>query len=345
MSKQKSETANKSHKTKIGGQALVEGIMMKGAYKGAMACRLPDGTIDIETWDEKNGKNAPAYKKIPIIRGIASFIISLVDGYKYTMRSAEKQIDFEEMAENNKNKDENNEDTKKAADRPETENKEKNDKESSEKKESGGVFFTVLMVIACFVGIAIAVLLFVMLPKIIVGHAPILKVNRFVQSLSEGIMKIVLFVFYMWLTGLMKDTRRTYEYHGAEHKTIACYEARLPLTVENIKKQSRLHPRCGTSFIFIVLIVSILVMCLVPFTETSKRIICSFCLLPVIVGLSYEFIRFAGKSDSKIAKILSFPGLQLQRITTREPDDKQIECAVEALKPCIPENEEDDIWG
>jgi uncharacterized protein YqhQ len=327
------------HKTKIGGQALVEGVMMKGAYKGAMACRLPNGKIDVEIWDENNGKNAPIYRKIPIIRSIVNFVLSLIDGYKYTMKSAEKQmVDDDENQENQENNTENTENITSENTEPKENKKDKDDSISSS-------FFNILMVIACVLGVVIAVGLFVFLPKQVVGLIPVLKVNRFVQSFSEGIMKIVIFILYMWVVGLSKETRRTYEYHGAEHKTIACYEAHLDLTVENVKKQTRLHPRCGTSFIFIVLFVSILVMCFIPYKAVLPRVICSICLLPFTVGISYEIIRFAGHSDSLLSKILSFPGLQIQRITTREPDASQIECAIEALKPCIPENEEDDIWG
>jgi uncharacterized protein YqhQ len=168
--------------------------------------------------------------------------------------------------------------------------------------------------------------------------------NRILQSFLEGIIKIVVFVGYMAVTGMNKDIRRTYEYHGAEHKTIACFEAGLPLTVENVQKQVRLHPRCGTSFIFLTLFISILVMCFVPFTIPWQRFLCSFALLPLTVGCSFEAIQFAGRSDSGFAKALSYPGLQLQKITTREPDARQIECAIAALTPCIPENLEDDKW-
>jgi uncharacterized protein YqhQ len=148
----------------------------------------------------------------------------------------------------------------------------------------------------------------------------------------------------MILTGCMKDMRRTYEYHGAEHKTIACFEAGEALTVENVRKHSRFHPRCGTSFIFITLIVSILVMCLVPIRIIWLRTLVSLLLLPVVVGISYECIRIAGRSNSKLTRALSWPGLQIQRITTREPDASQIECAIAALTPCIPEDMADDEW-
>ncbi len=322
---EKKQTPAAGHKSKIGGQALIEGVMMKGVSKGAMACRLPDGTIDIETWDIKGGvgKDRPWYKKIPLIRGVYAFVNSMIDGYKCLMKSAEKQMTEEE-------KDEEEENASKF--------EKWLDEHFTEKTVEGMMLvFTVLSMIA-------ALAMFLFLPKWLVGLVPFLTVNRVVQSFAEGIIKIIIFVAYMAVTGLNKDIRRTYEYHGAEHKTIACFEAGLPLTVENVKKQIRLHPRCGTSFIFLTLFISILVMCLVPFTIPWQRFLCSFALLPITVGCSFEAIQFAGRSDSLFAKIFSYPGLQLQKITTREPDAKQIECAIAAMKPCIPENLEDDKW-
>lgn len=310
------------HRTKIGGQALIEGVMMKGVYTGAMACRLPDGTIDVETWELNRGGKIPWYRKTPFIRGIYSFIFSMKDGYRCLMKSAEKQMTEEEEEEQG-----------------EPSRLEKwLDAHFSEKIVEG------IMAAGMIIGVALFVALFLFLPKWTVNLIPPLAENRIVRSFSEGIIKIVIFVAYMALCGLMKDMRRTYEYHGAEHKTIACFEAGLPLTVDNVRVQTRLHPRCGTSFIFLVLFISILVMCLVPFTVVWQRFLCSIALLPVTVGLSFECIQFAGRSDSLFSKILSYPGLQLQRITTREPDDKQMEVAIAAMQPCIPENLEDDRW-
>ena len=302
--------SNEKFKSKIGGQALIEGIMMLGPRKGAMACRLPDGTIDVETWEENNGKSAPWYRKVPLVRGCTNFVISLVKGYKYMMRSAEKQLTEEEKAE----------------------------------EENSSAFYNACMTVGMILGIVIALGLFVWLPKFIVGLIKPLTTSRIIRSLAEGIVKIVVFVLYMALSGLLKDIRIQYEYHGAEHKTIACHEAQLPLTVENIRKQTRFHKRCGTSFIFIVLIVSIFVMCFVPFNVTWQRVVTSFILLPLVVGISYEFIRLAGNSDSLFTRILSAPGLAMQRITTREPSDKQIEVAIAALTPCIPDDKEEDKW-
>ena len=304
-------------KSKIGGQALIEGIMMLGPTTGAMACRLPDGTIDLETWDENNGKNAPWYKKTPLVRGCCSFVTSLVKGYKYMMKSAEKQL-------------------------PEDEQEENKTKDGKDKDESS--IYDIFMYIGILVGVVMAVGLFVFLPKIIVGFIPDVKEHRILRSVLEGIVKIALFVAYMALVSLMKDIRRQYMYHGAEHKTIACHEAELPLTVENVRKQTRFHKRCGTSFIFLVLLVGIFVMCFVPFTVTWQRIAASLVLLPLVVGISYEFIRLAGNNDNIVTRILSAPGLAMQRITTREPDDSMIEIAIAALKPCIPEDKSEDKW-
>lgn len=312
------------HRSKIGGQALIEGVMMKGVDTGAMACRLPDGTIDVETWTENNGKNMPWYRKCPLVRGSFNFVLSMKDGYRCLMKSAEKQMTEEDAEEEEMGRFE----------------QWLNDK-------LGEKLFGAIMGVAMVIGVAFALLVFMFLPKFLIGllidYTPVPDANM-LRSALEGVLKIVIFLCYMMLTGCMKDIRRTYEYHGAEHKTIACFEAGEPLTVENVKKHCRFHPRCGTSFIFITLIVSILVMCLVPIRIIWLRTIVSVALLPLTVGVSYEFIRLAGRSNSALTRALSWPGLQIQRITTREPDAAQIECAIAALKPCIPENLEDDQW-
>lgn len=326
MSKSNSQ---EKFKSKIGGQALVEGIMMLGPNKGAMACRLPDGTIDLETWDENNGKSAPWYRKVPLVRGCYSFVSSLIKGYKYTMKSAEKQMVEEE-------------DEKKPEGAPSAEADSAPEKKKEEK--SGGVT-DVIMTLGGIFGVVLAVVLFVALPKFLVGLIPDIEQHHILQSVLEGIVKIAIFVSYMFIIGLMKDIKRQYMYHGAEHKTIACHEAELPLTVENIRRQTRFHKRCGTSFIFIVLLVGIFVMCFVPKGLLWwQRALISFGALPFVVGISYEFIRLAGNHDNIFTKILSAPGLAMQRITTREPDDSMIEIAIAALTPCIPEDKTEDKW-
>lgn len=298
-------------KSKIGGQALIEGIMMLGPTKGAMACRLPDGSIDLETWDENNGKQAPWYKKVPFVRGCFNFVSSLIKGYKYTMKSAEKQMPEEE--------------------------------ESDEKLSDSA--FDIIMIIGSILGVIMAMGLFFVLPKFLVGLIPDIENMGIIRSVLEGVVKIALFVLYMWAVSLMKDIKRQYMYHGAEHKTIACHEAELPLTIENVRQQTRFHKRCGTSFIFIVLIIGIFVMCFVPKGLVWwQRSLISILTLPLVVSISYECIRLAGTHDNIFTKILSAPGLLMQRITTREPDDSMIEIAITALKVCIPEDKEEDKW-
>ena len=326
MSKSNSQ---EKFKSKIGGQALVEGIMMLGPKKGAMACRLPDGSIDLETWDENNGKNAPWYKKVPLVRGCFSFVSSLIKGYRYTMKSAEKQMVDEE-------------DEKKPEGAPSAEG---GTAPADKKEEKSGGITDVIMTLGGVLGVVLAVVLFVALPKFLVGLIPDIEQYHILQSILEGIVKIAIFIAYMVIIGLMKDIKRQYMYHGAEHKTIACHEAELPLTVENIRKQTRFHKRCGTSFIFIVLLVGIFVMCFVPKGLLWwQRTLISFGALPFVVGISYEFIRLAGNHDNIFTRILSAPGLAMQRITTREPDDDMIEIAVAAMTPCIPEDKSEDKW-
>ena len=315
---------------------------MLGPSKGAMACRLPDGTVDLETWDENNGKNAPWYRKVPLVRGCTGFVISLVKGYKYMMKSAEKQMPEDEEEEKDKKKNEKSKEATVDSTAVNADNEAVTEGENKKGKESSG--YDIFMYLGILFGVLMAIGLFVMLPKWIVGLIPEVKEHRFLRSLLEGLVKITLFVVYMYLTSLMKDIRRQFMYHGAEHKTIACHEAELPLTVENIRKQSRFHKRCGTSFIFIVLIVSIFVMCFVPFTVTWQRIVSSLVLLPLVVGISYECIRLAGNNDNLFTRILSAPGLAMQRITTREPDDSMIEIAIAAMTPCIPSDKEEDKW-
>ena len=286
--KQTTKPEQAKHRSKIGGQALIEGVMMKGVHTGAMACRLPDGTIDVETWEEHNGKEMPWYRKCPFVRGSFNFVISMRDGYRCLMKSAEKQM-TEEEKENEPQE-------------------EMNRFERWLNDKLGDKVFGIIMSISMVIGVAFAVFAFIFLPKFLIGllitHTAIPDDSRFVRSLLEGVLKIIIFLGYMAFTGCMKDIRRTYEYHGAEHKTIAC----LPLTV------------------------------------VWQRVLVSILLLPLVVGISYEFIRIAGRSDSWITRALSFPGLQIQRITTREPDASQIECAIAALKPCIPDNLEEDEW-
>lgn len=314
------EMSEEKHKSKIGGQALIEGVMMRGVYTSAMACRLPDGTIDIETWEEKGGKNAPWYKKVPVVRGVFNFASSLITGYKCLMKSADKQ-----MTEDN-----------------EDEQLSKFDIWINE--HLGENMMTVISVISIVLSLLLCIALFKFVPMWIGKLLGQFIKSTVLLTIIEGIIKIAVFIGYLAVTSLMKDIKRTYEYHGAEHKTIACYEAGEELTVENVRKYTRFHPRCGTSFIFISLFISIFVFCFITWDTMWKRMVLQIILLPLIVGISYEFIRLAGRYDNLFTRIISAPGLRIQRLTTREPDEKQIEVAISAIKPCIPENKEDDRW-
>lgn len=306
-----------SHKSKIGGQALIEGIMMRGIDKASMAVRKPDSEIDLEVWDLKK----PAiYNKIPFVRGIFNFIESMTMGYKCLSKSAQK-AGIEE--------DENYEPTK---------------FEKWLDDKLGDKLMGVVTAIGTVLGVVFSLLLFMYLPSLLVKGLDILVPIGGFKALIEGIIKITIFIIYLYLVSRMKDIRRVFEYHGAEHKTIFCYEKELPLTVENVKKQIRFHPRCGTSFIIIVLIISILIFSVVTWSTIWMRTLIKLALLPFVVGISYELLKIAGRYDNIATRIISFPGLKLQRLTTREPDDSQIEVAIAAMEAVIPENREDDEW-
>ena len=311
------------HKTKIGGQALIEGIMMRGIDRSAMALRLPNGEIELEEWEIKNGKNPPWYRKTPIIRGCFNFVSSMTEGYKCLMKSADRAAEFD----------------------PEAEEMGKFDKWLTEK--IGDKLMPIISGIAMVLGVALALFLFIFAPTkltaLLCDAVPALEPFK---AVFEGVMKIAMLVLYMWATSLMKDIRRTYEYHGAEHKTIACYEAGDELTVENVRKNSRFHPRCGTSFILIVLIIGILLFMFLfnGVDNVWLRMLCRLATLPLVVGISYEFIKLAGKYDNVFTRILSAPGLWLQRITTKEPDDSQIEVALAAFLAVLPDDKEEDKW-
>ncbi len=309
-------------KSKIGGQALIEGVMMRGIDTSAMALRLPTGEIETEKWAIKNGKNPPWYRRCPFVRGPFNFVTSLVEGYRCLSKSADRAMDFED-------------------EEPQTKFEIWLDKHIGDK------LMPIVTTVGVILGVALAVVLFMWLPALISSLiGKVITLNSVVKTIIEGAVKIVMFIIYMALTALLKDIRRTYEYHGAEHKTIACYEAMDELTVENVKKHSRFHPRCGTSFIILTLIVSIIITSVLrlPWDNIVLRMIIKLLLIPVYVAITYEVIRLAGKYYNPVTRVISAPGLWLQRITTREPDEKEIEVAIAALKPCIPDNIEDDKW-
>lgn len=323
--------AKEQHITSIGGQAVMEGVMMRGPYKTTVAVRKPDGEITVKA-DDNGTKTRAKFFKLPIIRGCVNFIDSLVIGMKALMFSAEF-IDLED----------------------EEEQQSKFDKWLEDKL--GDKIKDIVIYFAIFLSIIFSVGLFILLPTAISGAIEAIPSLKNITNLKgftstcEGLVRIIIFLGYMTLVSQMKDIKRVFEYHGAEHKTIACYESGDDLTVENVKKHTRFHPRCGTSFLLFVMIISIIVYAFLPrFDEFGKiaaillrmgtRILC----LPIVAGLSYEVIKWAGRSKNRCVMALSKPGLWLQRLTTREPDESQIEVAIAAMQPCIPDNKEEDKW-
>ena len=322
-------------KTMIGGQALIEGIMMLGPDKSSVVVRKKDG-LRIKTEPRKVSEGF-SLKKLPLIRGVFNFCASMKMGVTALLYSAD--VDAEDDEE--------------AAQEPQSRLDAWLEKHlSSEKAQS------VMTTLAVVVGIAFSVALFFVLPSLIGSVINLfLTTNELVRNLLEGLVRIVIFLTYMFLVSRMKDMKRVFAYHGAEHKTIRCYEARLPLTVENVRRQTRLHPRCGTSFLFVVIIISILVFSvatqlLAPVTpefhnrvlEALFRVALRLLLLPIVVGISYEFNRLVGRHDNWLTRALSAPGMWLQYLTTNEPDDSMIEVGIEALRQVLPEQEGADRW-
>ncbi len=316
---------NKCKYTSIGGQALIEGIMMKSPEKTAMAVRTKEGEIDLSFIEEINLKNKYKILKLPIIRGIVGFGESMVNGYKALMLSADKSgfTDLEDESQS----------------------------EKDEKKQSA--LTTFIMILGTALGVALALVLFTALPRFIVGGIEMLagtKLSYLVRSLIEQGLKLTVFVLYVWAVSFMKDIKRTFMYHGAEHKTIFCYEKKLPLTVENVRLQKRFHPRCGTSFMILMILVSVIISTVAQllfkgiYDSAVMWILIKILLIPLTCGVGYEILKACGKYDNLFTKIISAPGLWLQRITTKEPDDGMIEIAIAALQACETETlENDDI--
>ena len=314
----------------VGGQALMEGIMMRGPEGTAVSLRLPDGTIETQMKDFVSVRKKFKILNIPIIRGVVSFIESMIFGYKLIMESAEKtSLDMEEESES------------------------KLDKWITD--HFGPKMMAVIGGISAVLGIGLAFVLFMWLPSfafdLINDHLAKGAISP-LRAVFEGVIRVIIFVVYMYLVSKMKEIHRVYMYHGAEHKTIFCFEHGKELTVENIKKELRYHPRCGTAFIFVTILLSIIVSSVVSvaFPElTANRAIwiaVKLLIMPLIMGIGFEFIQLAGKYPNKLTKLLSAPGLLMQRITTAEPDDAIIEVAIEAMNAClsgkVPEKTEND---
>ena len=313
-------------KVSVGGQALIEGIMMQGPKGAAMSVRLPDGTIDTEKLEVKHIRDKFKPAGWPLIRGIFNMVESLMFGMKCMEKSAEKAgLD----------------------DDTDPENMSKLDKWISD--HFGPKMMAVITGISMVLGCGLAFVLFFYLPTFLVD-----TVDKYLfkdalanlHPLFEGIMRMVIFVAYIWIVSKIPDIKRVFMYHGAEHKSIFCYEQGLELTVENVRKQQRFHPRCGTSFIFVILIISILISSVLvvafPGIDEIRAVWMAIKLLivPLTVGIGYEFIRYAGKHDNALVKILSAPGLWMQRLTTQEPTDDIIEVGIESIKAVLFDSEE-----
>ncbi len=322
-------------KTSIGGQALIEGVMMRGPKKTAMAVRHTSGEIRTEEWENPTNKNV--LTRIPCIRGIFNFIDSMITGYKTLMKSAEMSGMEEIEAEGD-------------------------DEEALKKAEKDNALIQKLMpfvmVISAVLGVGLALFLFMYLPTLVYDLvAPlcglptdpeILKAHfgyNFLKALVTGVLKIIIFLVYMILVAQMKDIKRVFRYHGAEHKTIFCYEHGQELTVENVRKESRFHPRCGTSFMILMMFVGVAISMFIPSTlPTWLYASIKLLTLPLVVGFGYELLKLAGRHENWFTKAISAPGKWMQRITTAEPDDSMIECAITAFVAVVPEDKTSDNW-
>ncbi|NLM19228.1 MAG: DUF1385 domain-containing protein [Clostridiaceae bacterium] len=373
----------KIHKTTIGGQALIEGLMMIGPDKKAMAVRNAKGEIELEFL--AGGKVSKA-ETIPFIRGPVRVFKQLVLGTKALMRSADiaesKENSETEIGESKSDKSDNTANLnncsqknfvvggQKTEEIAETENAEMEITESNiveskmsesakksvsdsakDKKSSTKQSSNFGLYVSAIVSVLFSVIIFMLLPGLIVDGIKVLfkidlssRLISLALTLFEGIIRVGIFILYLWLVSKMDDIKRVWQYHGSEHKTIACYEARMPLTVENIRGFSRFHPRCGTSFMFLIMIVSIIILAFIGWRSRLINLIVRLLLLPVIAAITYEIIRLVGRYDNALTRVISKPGMAMQKLTTAEPDDSMIEVAIVAMEAVIPEQEGSDEW-
>ncbi len=305
--------------TSIGGQALIEGILMKSPEKTALAVRIPDGSIDVSYLDQKSLRQKYKILNLPIIRGVIGFVESMIQGYKAMMISADKS-GFTDLEE-------------------ETDKK--------EEKKDNNALLNIVMVIGTVLGVLLSVVLFMYLPRLFVSGIEYVFAtqitSKLLRSFIEQFLKLLIFVGYVFAVSFMKDIKRVFMYHGAEHKTIFAYEKGLELSVENVKTQKRFHPRCGTSFMILMILISVIISTLVQMIFPSVYsirwlwVVAKILMIPLICGIGFEVLKFCGKYDNILTRIISAPGLWLQRITTKEPEDDMIEIAIAALKACEPE--------
>ncbi len=317
-------------RTTIGGQALIEGILMRGPKKQAIVVRNQEGGLEVKEEDLKLIKDRYPILGVPFLRGVVNFLDSLVKGVKALMWSAEFYPEDEEEAQPSKLE------------------------QWIERKFGSDALMKWIIALAVLAGIAFAVVLFIVLPTL--GTSALLyffpEAPMWLRNLLEGVIKLVIFFAYLVLASRLKDIQRTFRYHGAEHKTIFCYERGLELTVDNARAMPRHHPRCGTSFLFVVIVIAVLASCVVfalpgirdVATNPIVRILLHLVLLPVVVAVTYELNRFIGRHDNPVTRALSAPGMWMQNFTTFEPDDSMLEVAIEALTLVLPEVKGEDEW-
>lgn len=303
--------------TKMGGQAVMEGIMMKGDKKTAVAVRLPSGDIHIKT--EENPKKR-TWAKIPIVRGVIVFVNSLIQGTKTLMYSADVLEKYEEKL-------------------GEGALAEKGKFETWLEKHFGErAVWNILIAVSVIISLVFSIGIFVIGPTAVINWMTAFTENEIVLNLTEGLLRIAIFVIYVLLISKMKDIHRVFQYHGAEHKCIHCFESGRELTPENCQEFYTLHPRCGTSFLVFVLVISLIVFSFLGWPNLALRIVSRLLLIPFIAGISYEVLKWAGKSDNWFIKIISIPGLYLQKLTTAPPDNEQLEVAIAAVKAVMDED-------
>ena len=327
--KTKEPDALACRRNKVGGQAVLEGVMMKSGERVCIAVRKPDGSIEKQTDSFVSVRKKHKFLNIPILRGAINFIEMMKLSFSTLSKSGEMLGTEEEETRF----------------------------EKWLRKKFGKSIMVVIMPISIILALVLSVGLFFLLPTYATKGIEYLigsPLDGWLKSIIEGVMKIIIFICYLLLVSLMPDIKRTFMYHGSEHKSIFCYEHGLPLTVENVRMQRRFHPRCGTSFMFVMILIGVLIGILIPWdwANVDSKILSSLIrtgikllLLPLTCGIGYEFLMYAGKHDNALVKIFSAPGLWMQRITTKEPDDSMIECAIRAMELVIPEEKGSDEWG
>lgn len=305
----KSETKSCSRLGTVGGQAVLEGVMMKSKDYVALSVRQTDGKIATEVEKFTTVRSKFAFFRLPIIRGIVNFVETMILSFRTLNRSAE-MLGIEE---------------------------EPSKFEKWLEKKLGKSATAIASVIGTVIGLAMSIVLFMYLPALVSDLIDKIYYNIYLKSVIEGVLKIAVFTAYIALVGLIPDMKRVFQYHGAEHKSIFCHESGLELTPENVKKQSRFHPRCGTSFLFVMMFIGIIISVFYINLPRLPRVAVKLLILPLIVGIGFEFIKFAGTHDNLLVRILSAPGLWIQRLTTKEPDLEQIEVAISSLKAALPD--------